>query len=166
MEVMDVRQWLDATGVSRKMLQPFKNGGMLQVDVSRWMSDCLTLSQSCHQLQASGGSKVDAAAIELVVVEERRGCGGVDSLSHMTHLHRSAGQLEAVQLLQSFFSAFAICKLTAGREKGLNLRCSESKEAESQLLRLNRSIVQLFNSSKVCLVGSVQRHKIINNRMN
>lgn len=72
----------------------------------------LTLREPSHQLQSPGGSQVDASAFELVAVEERRSSGGVGPLRHVPHLHGSASQLEAVQLLQSFLSTLCICKLT------------------------------------------------------
>ena len=72
----------------------------------------LTFCQTGHELQASRGSEVDAGALQLIRVQEGGGAGGVAPLSHMTHLHGPAGQLEPVQLLQGLLGTLCVCKLT------------------------------------------------------
>lgn len=70
-----------------------------------------TFCQSGHELQAPGGAQVNACALQLVVVQERAGRGCVCAFSDVSHLHGSASQLKAIQLLQSLFSALSIGKL-------------------------------------------------------
>lgn len=46
-----------------------------------------TFSQASHELQASGGSQVDAGPLQLIVVQDGAGRGRVRALRHVAHLH-------------------------------------------------------------------------------
>lgn len=79
--------------------------------IQQIMEYILTFSQSGHELKPSSSSQINTGPLQLIIVQEGAGGGGISAFRHMSHFHRSASQLKAIKLFQSLLSTFGISKL-------------------------------------------------------